>query len=367
MFGETYQEQVLAELFFDQFGERGGLELHRFLQHLEGIELPFRLVDQVRKKEYPGYPGFECGLPPSYYYFVPGSCYGGHKCFPDDPVDPSFVAATDGIGLNFGCPLRLRRAVEFLLSLDNADQNECRDGLATATKHLATVEELVSGSIWNRALRIGRPAANKGKSFDWHVTFSDLTLNVECKFLPSNWPALVDRGSFRSMKGALAEKASKQLPATSNAGSINVAAVCGIAPVDDGFRAFCHSELQEYKNVDVVVYRDIAGQAAVFSTCATFASEVHKHINPWRADEFRGFASVVSNRPEQARREQARDGKNPNVAAELPTDLVEISVECLSPRKVYVLPPMPCAYRFNLEQRLETGEPIFQWVPPFLE
>jgi hypothetical protein len=320
----------------------------------------------MRKRDYPGYPGFECGLPPSYYYFVPGSCYGGHKTAPSDPLDPSFVAATDGIGLNFGCPLRLKRAIEFLLTLNQTDQTECRKGLATATKHLATVEELISGSIWNEPSKISRPSASDKKSFDWLLTFPDLTLNVESKFLPSNWPTLVDGSSFRSMHGAFAKKASKQLPSSTASGSVNVATIAGIAAVDDGFRGLCHSELQQYKNVEVIVYRDMAGQATIFSNSQVLARQVHDKIKPWPADEFRGFAAVVTNRPEQARRQKARNHcKTPVTPPSVPNELVEVTVECLPSHKVYLMPPMPCAYRFNLQQRLETGEPIFEWVPPF--
>jgi|SRR5437660_7903324 len=75
--------------------------LHAFLENLKQVVLPFDLTAQTRKKDHPGFPGFECGLPPEYYYFVPGTGYGGHRPFPEDPIDPRFVSAVDGIGLNF--------------------------------------------------------------------------------------------------------------------------------------------------------------------------------------------------------------------------------------------------------------------------
>ena len=60
----------------------------------------------------------------------------------------------DGFGLNFGCPLRLKRAIELLESLSSHEQRESREGLKSATKHLPTVEELLwldVGEILRRA------------------------------------------------------------------------------------------------------------------------------------------------------------------------------------------------------------------------
>src|ERR1043166_6331676 len=181
MFGASAQEQLLAGLFFDQYGDLGGAELHAFLENVGKVELPFDLIAQMRRQDHPGFPGFECGLPPKYYYFIPGTCYGGHQCFPGDPLDPAFVSAVDGIGLNFGCPLRLKRALEVLLSLPVEFQKEPRQGLATATKHLPTVEELIVAGLWISPSVVTRLISGGRKSHDWTITFSDMTFNIECK------------------------------------------------------------------------------------------------------------------------------------------------------------------------------------------
>jgi hypothetical protein len=191
IYGLNEPERMLASLFSEQYGhDEGGAKLHAFIQNVKEVELPFDLAAQTRKKDHPGFPGFECGLPPEYYYFVPGTCYGGHQPFPDDPLDPSFVSAVDGIGLNFGSHLRLKRALEVLLGLPGTYQKEPRDGLAAATKHLATVEELIWAGIWATPFEVSRPQSEEKKSYDWNIQFSDVRLNLECKFTPANWARL---------------------------------------------------------------------------------------------------------------------------------------------------------------------------------
>ena len=366
MFGSTEHDKILAALFFDRFGDQSGAELHRFLENLKQVELSFDLVAQMRTRDYPGFHGFECGLPPSYYYFVPGSSYGGHQPFPEDPLDPGFVAVTDGLGLNFGCPLKLKRAIETLIGLAEDDQKDCRVGLAVPTKHLATVEELLSASIWKHTTTINRPKGGKKKSHDWRIIFPNVDLNVECKFIPASWAKIVDGVAFDLMDGTLAKKASAQLPNPPIPGSINVAAIAGIASVDDGFRRLCRKELGEFPNVQVIVYRDAVGQVTVFSLSASVARQIHGLIEPWSADEFRGLATVVSNRPEKARRAALRRTRGVCAVTSAPADLSEILVECLPPRKIHTLPPDDYPYRFDLETRLGTGEPVFRWIPPFL-
>lgn len=117
--------QLLTALFLQRFGARAAAELQTFLEQVQQVDLPFGdLTAQMRRQEHLGYPGFECGLPPRFYYFVPGTTYGGHKPAPADPLDLSFVGSVDGLGLNFGCPLRLRRALAALLSLPPEQQRE---------------------------------------------------------------------------------------------------------------------------------------------------------------------------------------------------------------------------------------------------
>lgn len=368
MFGASEQERFLAAMFSDQYGaEQGGKELLRFLDQLAQVQLPFDLVGQMRRLDRPGFAGFECGLPPQFYYFVPGAGYGGHNPPPSDPLAPGFVYAVDGGGLNFGNPLRLKRALAALLRLLTAAQEEARRNLAVASKHLSTVEELVWAGVWQPPYEVERPVAGGAKSHDWKIVFHDLTLNLECKFVPASWPALVDGDEFRLMKGALLGKAGAQLPNPAPTGTVNVAAITGIAPVNDGLRQLCHSELQDHPHVPVIVYADIVGQMTVFSLSNELAEQVHRKLERLPADEFGGFATITSYRPENARRLAARQTQ-PATAGDpsRPSGLVELVVKSLPPRRLFTLPPPQYPYRFALDKRLPSGEPVFVWVPPFL-
>ncbi len=367
MFGGSEQERLLAAMFSDKYGERGGAELLRFLDQVAQVTLPFDLVEQMRRRDYPGFAGFESGLPSRFYYFVPGSGYGGHHAPPHDPLSPNFVYAIDGVGLNFGDPLRLRRALTALLALPPADQREARLGLGLATKHLSTVEELVWAGVWQPPFRVERPPSGAAKSHDWRIVFPELVLNLECKFIPASWAALVDGDDFRLMKGTLTGKASAQLPNLVPAGSRNVAAVTGITPVDDNLRRLCFSELRDQPSVEVIAYADIAGQITVFSLLPEAGQQVYERLERWPADEFGGFAAVASNRPENERRRTERKKQATTMSTGTTHGLVEFKVESRPPRKFLVPPPPQYPYRYELEKRLPTGEPIFRWVPPFLE
>lgn len=368
VYGLTESERALASLFSERYGrERGGAELHGFIENLKNVKLPFDVAEQTRREDHPGFPGFECGLPSNYRYFVPGTCYGGHQPFPDDPLDPSFVTAVDGIGLNFGSHLRLKRALEISVGLPPETQKEPRDGLAAATKHLATVEELIWSGIWKSPFSVSRPPSDGNKSFDWKIQFPDLDLNLECKFTPANWAKVVDGRDFELMRGSLAKKAAAQLPDAVPSDCINVVAVTGISAIDESFRRLCRNDLHEYPNVGVILYGDVVGQASVFSLSSALASQVLERIEPWAADEFGGFSTITSHRPETARRKAARESKPVIIPSESNGgDLIEIKMDYLAPRRVHPLPPKEYPYRFELETRLDTGEPIFRWIPPFV-
>lgn len=141
-------------------------------------------------------------------------------------------------------------------------------------------------------------------------------------------------------------------------------AITGISPVDDSFRRLCQNELREYANIGVVIYGDVVGQASVFSLSQNLALQVYERIKPWPADAFGGYSTITTHRPETARRKAARGAGPSNISEKLPPlELVEIKVQHLPPKQTHFLPPME--YRFELERRLETGEPIFRWVPPY--
>jgi hypothetical protein len=116
MFGSRESERLLSALFLNRYGGEAWKMLEPLLAALGRTELPFDLLEQVRKHEYPSYTDFEDGLPTVYYYFVPDAGWGSEHPPPIDPLDLGFVRSMDGFGLNFGCPLRLARAIEIVVA-----------------------------------------------------------------------------------------------------------------------------------------------------------------------------------------------------------------------------------------------------------
>jgi hypothetical protein len=203
------------------------------------------------------------------------------------------------------------------------------------------------------------------KNHDWNITLSEISLHLECKFIPASWPKLVDGQGFSLMRGSIAKKASAQLPKVSASREINIVAVTGMSPVDDSLRRLCAEELHSYSNVHVVVYSTLPGETTVFSLSLQLAREVHKTIERRPADQFGGFTSLAHFRPELKRRQAARLGPRTSAEAEPRPSLAELRVEPLPPRILRYAPPDKYPYRFNMKKRLPTGEPIFEWIPPF--
>ncbi len=353
----------MAALFLDRFRSDAWQRLDPFLVRVGRTQMPFDLLAQTRKHEYPGYHGYEQGLPTLYYYFVPESGWGSESAPPSDPLDPAFVRSMDGFGLNFGCPLRLARALELLEQLPPEQQTDCRRGLASSTQHLATVEELIWLDTWREPSTTERILETTRKTYDWAIGFDDVTLRLECKFRPSDWPRLIDGSAHLPMVGALTGKAREQLGAA-GAGELNVLAVTAVAPVSDAFRDFCRDELERARNIDALVYRRFVGETAVFALDAQVSSTIAQRIPPQPAQPFQPFYFMFTNRAEAARRQSQRQSESHTVSAVSEVKLHEIEIPSLPPRQVFQEPPLP--YRCELRQRLPSGEPMFAHVPPYL-
>lgn len=363
MFGQNKSERQLIALFFDYYRDQGRL-LEQFFSRVNTVKLPFNLLEQLRRHDYPGYPTFECGLPSTYYYYLRDSGWGSNRPFPENPLHTEFVYSTDGLGLNFGCPLRLKRAIEILFNLPEEDQVECRTNLAQSSKHLSTIEEILWLDVWRRPSRISRSEGQPNKTHDWIISFNEFSVRVECKFRPFDWARLVDGSAFTPAGDFLAGKASKQLPNPPETGSINIVCVTGIARVDDDFRRVCANELRTYPNVQVLVYRTLVGETTVFSMTENMAKLVHGLVAPQPADAFQPAYSIFYNRKEKKRRDDARAAGPITRRTDMSVPLSEMPVASLSPQKRYLEPPIP--YRYTLERRLDSGEPVFKSVAPYL-
>ncbi len=363
VFGSGDSEQLLSALFLRRYGSRAWEFLERFLGALSRTELPFDFFEQLRRREYPAYPGYEDGMPTIYYYFVPNTTWGSASPPPPDPLDKAFVYSMDGFGLNFGCPLRLARAIEVLEQLSPEEQRNSRHALASSTKHLPSIEELLWFDVWPTASARQRVVEGTTKTFDWSMSFHDITFRVECKFRPSDWPRLIDGPAYSPIPGSLTKKARQQL-GIAREGEINVLAVTGIAEVTDPFRSFCSEELRHAGNIDVLVYQRFVGQISVFSLCAKAAAEVAERIPAQPAQPFQEFYFFVTNRQQAALRSARRRGVGSTPEKTEVANLTELTISSLPPRRYLQEPPLP--YRYELSRRLPSGEPIFEYVPPYL-
>lgn len=363
IFGNRESEQLLSALFVKRYGGSAWQMLERFLAALNRTELPFALVDQIRRHEYPGYAGYEDGMPTIYYYFVPRTGWGSVRPAPQDPLDRSFVYSMDGFGLNFGCPLRLARAIEILELLPTKEQHDSRHALASTSKHLSAVEELLWFDLWSDASARRRVREGSAKTFDWSVEFENLRLRVECKFRPSDWPRLIDGTAHLPMTGALTNKAREQLGIAAT-GEINVLAVTGIAEVTDSFRRFCQGELRRAPNIGALIYQRFVGQVSVFSLEPESASLLAQKIPAQQSQPFQEFYFLMTDRQQATLRSKGREAAESTSLVATLEDLTEISILSLRPRRHLQEPPLP--YRCTLSSRAVSGEPLFQNVPPYL-
>ena len=319
---------------------------------------PFTYRDEFgRRKTYEG-------LPPKYYYYVPNSNYHGDKPFPQDPLDPSFVSVVDGLGMNFGCPLRLHEAMKVYAQLRLEDRSEPHSGLVDPKKHIATVEELFAAGIWKRAISVSRPKLAASKSYDWDIAFGDVHLYLECKYRPSFWPK--NREEFEIMPGAFLKKASEQLPQKRARNSLNVAIITTVCTVDDSIRAACANELNACPHVDALVFLNIVGDASVFSRTMKIARVLQSRIHRIAADDFDGFSPFAYFRPAAEQREHARVKESMRDSSNPFNRVAERDIKTLPARRG-LLEPIPLQYPYRCSiSRLPDGEPVLTFISPEL-
>ena len=361
MFGSTESERLLSQLFAQKYGTDGGAEAARFLASLEGVKLPFDLTEQIRCRDYPPC-GENTGMPSIFYYFVPDTGRGSEKEFPKHALDPTFAETTDGFGQNFGCPLRLKRAIEILTRMQPDDKAECLSKLSEPMPHLAAVEEILWLDAWKAPSNISRSEGTPGRTHDWRFLHSGIPIRFECKFFPSDWPRLVDGPIHEPIKGSIFKKAAKQLPNPPHEGDINVVGLTGMAHMTDQFRAFCRDNLRAHPNIHALIYRNYAMQTSVLSLNERCAQIVHSMLTRFSPDEFQLFYFVVSNRIEGGRRDKVRGGTAGSAFPSDASGLFELPVDSHPPKKY--LTPQRWAYRYEIQERLPSGEPVFSYVPP---
>lgn len=366
MFGSSSAESLLTQCFIQKYGTRAGEELTSFLGDLEQVELSFDFSKQLRVFRFPPfiYPDSTGatrtfpGLPDKFYYYIPGTTFGSDQKPPINALDPGHHRIVDGIGMNFGCPFRLQRALRVLLRLPEKAQREARGHLRNPGTHLSRVEELFAVSIWTQPDAIYRFEGDGMP--DWRLVWGDFTMHLEVKYRARLWTRVT---GTEKQEEDLVGPASRQLTAGAAHGSCNVLALIVPCQVDDSIRQIAARELQIHTIIDGLIFIGLAGEVVAFSRDGDLARKIAGLVQKVSADEFGGFSPVVFLRTEQQRRQEVSSATEVKALGVTPT-VAEARAEVFPPvGGVRPLPPYP--YRFG-GTHLSSGEPIFKHIPPFL-
>lgn len=365
-------EDVIREAFV-LYGRDPDDGMKSLKENLSGLSLPFDPIANSRRQDYPAIPGFDPPYP-IFSYFVPESGMGTYHAETIDGRD--FVYEADGHLLNFGCPLRLTRALEILSTLAPEDQKEAQEGLRSPTKHLPTVEELLWLDVWKTDAipKRGIPTA-EGKVVDWSFTSGATQVALEIKARAATWPTHSDGLTFTPRPGCFLGKASEQLPSGPHVGVLRAAAVTGLVPF--GVEAepaknplnqllvhLFESELRAYPNVDVLLYRAYVGMVTVFSLDERLVRLAHSFLKPPLVTGAQVTAITVYNRKDREERVQNKPSALSKLTPATKT-LNIISLECpinLSPRRFLLQEH----YRISIPSRGVDGEPQFKVIPKYL-
>jgi hypothetical protein len=255
------------DLAFKQ-GGLSGAQMDEFLRLLDKFDLGFNWATLWRKMEYPRQRGYR-DMEPSIYYFVPGTEFG-QATLNKHPT--KFVYSAVGVGLTFGCPLRLYYALKALVSLGKAEQKSCLSNLRNRPQHLSTIEEL----LWPGGFKANAPAKRGPGTVDWEVQTDAGRLCVEVKYKPSDWARVADAGFIHN---DWITKAAKQLGPKCE-GSYNVVGITTFTEVDRAVISQVKRGLHFNQNVDALVVKPIKGGFLVCSRSASLTSALMSVLRP---------------------------------------------------------------------------------------
>lgn len=335
----------------------------RLERNLANVELPFDdLYAQFRELEFPAQPCLPNGMPSFIYYFVPNSGWGSHNAPPIDPLDSTFVGTGDGIGMNFGCPVRLARALDALNGLKPEDQEEVKKELKAPNKHLAIVEELLWLNGWKArsdAQRGGRLVG--GSNVDWFLTTHDFPLYLESKFRPSDWARLSDQGTFQSVDGGLLKNAAKKFPIIPKDGALHIVGITGPASLTEEFVHDFGRELETYPQIHGIIYRAMTQMTHVISLHAGVVERLLHVIAQPSIRDFPTNYIVNWHIKQRNERVKQREALPPRPKANAVSKAICSSIQPRFDARVVVAPEG--AYNANIKSRRDDGEPTFIAIP----
>ena len=355
-------DELLIRLFQRHFADPVAA-IRRLDAHLAAVELPFDFSAQLRELAYPPQPGLPNGMPSLIYYFVPNSRRGTDQPAKEDPLHPSFVNASDGVGLNLGCPVRLLRALDALIQLSPTDQQSPRSSLRAASDHLSTVEELLWLTGWKSpsSLRRGGQFAGIRGDVDWALQANGHPIYVEAKFRRSDWPRLSDGQAYSRMGEGFLSSAAHKFPDPPQVAAIHIVGITTFDNIDEDIMHGIGHELEATPQIHVVVIRSMLQMTHVISLGVEIRDRVLGLLNIPAVLDYPANYGVLYHRGQRDKRLASRppqgDEGKPSAAV----------CWSLQPQGIVPFPmPEPSLYRLNIPSRGSDGEPHFQIVPKYL-
>jgi hypothetical protein len=364
MFELARSDELLIRLF-ERYFDDSAQALLRLERHLAQITLPFNLRSQLRELQFPAQPGLPSGVPSFIYYYVPGSGWGSVNQPPSDPLDMDFVYSGDGVGLNLGCPVRLLRALDVLAQLPDQDRKEARDGLASSTKHLATVEELLWSSGWKSQTELRRGGTIPGAKgdVDWSFKATGFPIYLEAKFRPSDWPRITDQETYVPKAGTFLAKALHKFPHPPNEPALYLVGIIAFANLTEEVLNVMGAELAAAPQIHGVIFRTLNQMTHVVARDAGMRDQILALLKP---PSIRDYPTnyVVLFHIEERNKRVAERGKTPAQPAPQSPEVVSWHLHPRFDSPVTV--PEPGAYRATIPSRGADGEPNFQVIPKHL-
>ena len=360
------------ERLFERHFPDGQNELKCFRQRLKEVQLTFDVEANIREQSLPPQAGFPNGLPSFIYYYIKGTQFGTGKAIPADQGGSRHTFTSDGIGLNMGCPIRLARALKILLSLKPEDRREPLAQIRAVKNDFACVEELLWLTVWRNQTEVARggelvPPTNNTKppDVDWFFFSDGIPIYLESKFRPTDWIRTPDCGG-RGVEDGFFGKIGRKFPPEKSTFRKCLAAITGFAePIsgsaaaDSRFWALCEKKLMSTPGLDAVLYRSMLGPIYVCSLHPEVFAQIGPLIRVPELLEYPPCYPIVFNR-------QLRDHR---VANESPTPLPErgrVIFAILPDNKPSPVFRAHYPYRFRIPERSKDGEPVFEYIPPFL-
>lgn len=354
--------ELLIRLFSRHFDDPVSAVLH-FEERVKDLGLKFDILSRIREIPFPSQPSVPNGLPSFIYYYVPDSGRGTNIGVTSDPLAREFTNTGDGIGLNMGCPVRLARALDALSWLPEKEQKETLGDLRSATKHLATIEELLWIRGWKNAqhLQRGGSVCGSKKQVDWYFKASDCPMYLEAKFRPSDWAYFSEQGTYEPTQGSLLGRAGKQFPVERCDDALRVVCVTTPATLREKQVHDYGRELEGLPQIDAVVFRSMTQMTHVMSLHLQIRDKVLGLLVTPSIREFPVNYFVIWNTKERDERVSKRLKQQA-----VSNECVKSRVYCwgLEPVIDASIPIAPeGAYRAVIESRAEDGEPTIEQIP----